>query len=86
MMNMVKGTKILFEIEEGGTVKMQVEGGRIAVQSAVLTIIEKIADIEGTSVSDLLKRMLRIIAVKEMMSDDITIAIKDIVAKMNERI
>ena len=58
-------TKVSFELREDGKAKVELEGSNVVIKSGLLTIIERLAELEGRSVSNLLSELTEIAKMKE---------------------
>lgn len=57
--------KVVFELNEDGKAKVELEGSNVIIKSGLLTIIERLAELEGRSVSNLLSELTEIAKMKE---------------------
>ena len=60
-------TKTSFELNENGKATMQLHASNAMVKSELLTIIERLADLEERSALDLLSELTEIAKMKEEM-------------------
>jgi len=49
--------KILFELNKDGKVTIEVRGSKMAAKSGLLTIIERMAELDGSTTSELLTEL-----------------------------
>jgi len=57
--------KVLFELNKEGKVTIEVSGRKVSAKSGVLTIIERMAELEGISTAALLEEFQGIVKMKE---------------------
>jgi hypothetical protein len=55
MMNMT--AKVSFELTKDGTITIEVKGNKLAVKAGLLSIVERIADIEEVPIEDYIDEM-----------------------------
>lgn len=58
-------SKVSFELTKEGKLTVEVRGNKAAVKSGLLTIIERMAELEGRTTSDLLAELSHIVKFKE---------------------
>lgn len=61
--------KISFELTKDGSIMIEVKGHKSAVQAGLLTIIERIADIEEVPMEDYIDEMKAVATFSEMAKD-----------------
>lgn len=64
MMNALE-TKVLFELAKDGAVTIEVRGSKMAAKAGLLNIIETIAGLDGSTTSELLTELSKIVKLKE---------------------
>jgi len=64
MMNALEA-KVLFELNKEGEVTVQIQGGRAGVKSGIMTIIEKMAQLDKVTVVQELEEMVKVAKFKE---------------------
>jgi ASC-1-like (ASCH) protein len=57
--------KVLFELNKEGEVTVQIQGGRAGVKSGIMTIIEKMAQLDKVTVVQELEEMVKVAKFKE---------------------
>mgnify|MGYP001270254326 CR=1 FL=1 len=57
--------KVLFEVTKEGKATIQVNGHKASVKAGVLTLIERMAELEGTSTAELLSEFQEVNKMKE---------------------
>ena len=57
--------KILFELNKDGKVTIEVRGSKMAAKSGLLTIIERMAELDGSTTSELLTELSEVAKLKE---------------------
>ena len=71
MMNMT--AKVSFELTKEGKVTIEVNGNKSAVKAGLLSIVEKIADIEEVSMGDYIDEMKAVATFSNEMAKDLGI-------------
>jgi len=61
----MREAKVLFELTKEGKVTVQVQGGRAEVKSGIMTIIEKMAQLDEVTVVQELEEMVKVAKFKE---------------------
>lgn len=61
----MREAKVLFELTKEGKVTVQVQGGRAEVKSGIMTIIEKMAQLDEVTVIQELEEMVKVAKFKE---------------------
>lgn len=64
MMNALEA-KVLFELNRDGKVTIEVRGSKIVAKSGLLTIIERMAELDGSTTSELLTELSQLAKLKE---------------------
>lgn len=64
MMNALEA-EVLFELNKEGEVTVQIQGGRAGVKSGIMTIIEKMAQLDKVTVVQELEEMVKVAKFKE---------------------
>lgn len=64
MMNALEA-KVLFELNKDGKVTIEVRGNKLAAKSGLLTIIERMAELDGSTTSELLTELSEVAKLKE---------------------
>lgn len=77
MMNILEA-KLLFELNKEGKVTIEVSGSKAAVKSGLLTIIEKMAKLDGSTTTELLTELSEVTKLKEKNP------LGDIIGNINE--
>jgi hypothetical protein len=57
--------KVLFELNREGKVTIEVRGSKMAAKSGLLTIIERMAELDGSTTSELLTELSEVAKLKE---------------------
>lgn len=57
--------KVSFELTKDGTLTIEVRGSEEAVKAGLLTVIERIADADGSTTSELLAELSEVAKMKE---------------------
>jgi hypothetical protein len=64
MMNALEA-KVLFELNKEGKITIEVRGSNMAVKAGLLTIIESMAELDGSTTSELLTELSEVAKLKE---------------------
>ena len=64
MMNALEA-KVQFELNKDGKVTIEVRGSKMAAKSGLLTIIERMAELDGSTTSELLTELSEVAKLKE---------------------
>lgn len=75
-MNMI--AKISFELTKEGTITIEVKGNKLAVKAGLLSIVERIADIEEVPMEDYIDEMKAVVTFSNEMAKDPDIILSDI--------
>ena len=76
MMNMA--AKVSFELTKEDKVTMQLHGSHVVIKSGLLTIMERLAELEERNILDLLSELTEVAKMKEEMPPELR-AIFDVV-------
>ena len=68
MMNALEA-KVQFELNKDGKVTIEVRGSKMAAKSGLLTIIETMAELDGSTTSELLTELSEVAKLKEETCD-----------------
>lgn len=76
MMNMT--AKVLFELTKDGTLTIEVRGSDGAVKAGLLTIIENMAELDGSTTSELLAELSEVAKMTEALEEEMPQEMKDL--------
>lgn len=76
MMNMT--AKVSFELTKDGTITIEVKGNKLAVKAGLLSIVERIADIEEVPIEDYIDEMRAAAIFSNEMAKDPGIILSEI--------
>jgi len=75
--------KVLFEVTKEGKTTIQVNGHKASVKAGVLTLIERLAELEERNILDLLSELTEIAKMKEEMLPELRAIFDEVFGGLN---